>query len=104
MKTSPKDIEALEKRIRQMKDHQREKHSSDDASSKHDAIASAFRIGTEFVAAVFVGMSIGYMLDKIFGTKVIFILVFSLFGCMAGILNVYRTAKEIDKSIQKGKK
>ena len=103
MKTQPKDIESMEKRIRQMKSHQQKANSSEGAAKKHDTIANAFRIGTEFVAAVFVGMCIGYMLDKIFGTKVIFILVFSLFGCMAGILNVYRTAKEIDKSIQKEK-
>lgn len=103
MKTPPKDIESMENRIRQMKNLQQKTNSSDGVVSKHDAIATAFRIGTEFVAAVFVGICIGYMLDKIFGTKIIFILVFSLFGCMAGILNVYRTAKEIDKSIQKGK-
>ena len=49
------------------------------------------------------GICIGYALDKFFGTKVVFLLVFSIFGCMAGMLNVYRSAQEIDKNIQKGK-
>ena len=102
MKNNADDIKEMDKRIREMKEHQH-KQKTDVHSPLRDSIANAFRIGTEFIAAVLVGIAIGYTLDKIFGTKVVFLLVFSLFGCMAGMLNVYRSAQEMDKNIQKGK-
>lgn len=103
MKKNVADIEAMDKRIRELKAKQKQKDKSESVSPLRGSIASAFRIGTEFIAAVLVGICIGYTLDKIFGTKVVFLLVFSLFGCMAGMLNVYRSAQEMDKNIQKGK-
>ncbi len=102
MKKNAADIEAMDKRIRELKEQQQAK-KAEPSSPLRNSIANAFRIGTEFIAAVLAGICIGYTLDKIFGTKVIFLLVFSLFGCMAGMLNVYRSAQEMDKDIQKGK-
>ena len=99
MKKASSDIEEIDKRIRNLKEKQQKSGKDNNASPIKDAVANAFRIGTEFIAAV----CIGFTLDKIFGTKVVFLLVFSLFGCMAGMLNVYRSAQEMDKNIQKGK-
>lgn len=103
MKKTAEDIEAINKRIQQLKSSQQIVKKKAEKLSMHHAITNAFRIGTEFIAAVLAGICIGVASDKIFGTKVIFLLVFSLFGCMAGILNVYRSAKEMDKRIQEGK-
>ena len=103
MKKESSDIEEIDKRIRNLKEKQQKSGKDNNASPIKDAVANAFRIGTEFIAAVLVGICIGFTLDKIFGTKVVFLLVLSLFGCMAGMLNVYRSAQEMDKNIQKGK-
>ncbi len=103
MKKDPQDIKELDKRIRDFKSEQVKKEHKSQNSPWRDSMAGAFRIGTEFVAAVAVGICLGYTLDKIFGTKVVFLLVFSVFGCMAGMLNVYRSAQEMDKNIQKEK-
>ena len=103
MKKDPQDIKELAERIREFKSKQIKKENKGQNSSWRNSVAGAFRIGTEFVAAVAVGICLGYTLDKIFGTKVVFLLVFSVFGCMAGMLNVYRSAQEIDKNIQKEK-
>ncbi len=58
---------------------------------------NAFRLGTELVAAVAVGTIIGFILDNWFDTKPLFILIFFFVGFAAGILNVVRTAKEMQK-------
>ena len=47
------------------------------------------------VAAVMVGTIIGFILDSWFGTKPWLILVFFFVGVIAGILNVIRTAKQM---------
>ena len=57
----------------------------------------AFKLSTELVAAVLVGTIIGFILDNWFDTKPLFILIFFFVGFAAGILNVVRTAKEMQK-------
>ena len=58
---------------------------------------NAFRLGTELVAAVAVGTIIGFILDNWFDTKPLLMIVFFFIGSAAGILNVVRTAKTIQK-------
>ena len=60
-------------------------------------LGSAFKLGTELVAAVIVGTIIGFILDNWFDTKPLLIIVFFLFGAAAGITNVFRTAKKMQK-------
>ena len=60
-------------------------------------MGSAFRLGTELVAAVLVGTIIGFILDNWFGTKPWFIITFFFIGVIAGILNVIRVANNMQK-------
>ena len=57
----------------------------------------AFKLGTEFVAAVTVGTIIGFILDNWFGTKPWLIIVFFFIGSAAGMLNITRAAKRMQK-------
>ena len=58
-------------------------------------LGSAFKLGTELVAAVVVGTIIGFILDNWFGTKPWLIIIFFFLGFFAGVLNVFRTAKRM---------
>ena len=69
--------------------------SNNNDNEKGLFMGSAFRLGTELVAAVVVGTIIGFILDSWFGTKPWFIIIFFLLGVTAGILNVIRTAKKM---------
>ena len=60
-------------------------------------IGNAFKLSTELVAAVAVGTIIGFIFDKTFGTKPWFILIFFFVGVVAGITNVIRSAKNMQK-------
>ena len=60
-------------------------------------IGSAFKLSTELVSAVAVGTIIGFIFDKTFGTKPWFILIFFFVGVVAGITNVIRSAKNMQK-------
>ncbi len=61
------------------------------------SIGSAFKLSTELVSAVAVGTIIGFILDKTFGTKPWLILIFFFVGVIAGISNVIRSAKNMQK-------
>ena len=60
-------------------------------------IGTAFKLSTELVAAVAVGTIIGFIFDKNFRTKPWFILIFFFVGVVAGITNVIRSAKNMQK-------
>ena len=64
---------------------------------KGSFMGSAFKLGTELVAAVGVGTIIGFILDSWFGTKPWLIIIFFFLGTAAGILNVIRTANKMQK-------
>ena len=63
--------------------------------SSSSNIGTAFKLSTEMVAAVVVGTIIGFILDNWFGTKPWLILIFFFVGVVAGILNVVRSAKNM---------
>lgn len=52
--------------------------------------AIAIRVGVELVAALLVGVGIGWLLDRWLHTRPVFLIVFVLLGGAAGIRNVYR--------------
>ena len=60
-------------------------------------MGSAFKLGTELVAAVGVGTIIGFILDSWFDTKPWLIIIFFFLGAAAGMLNVIRTANRMQK-------
>jgi ATP synthase protein I len=59
----------------------------------------AFRIGVELVAALLVGGGIGWLLDRWWGTEPFLLLLFFFLGAAAGILNVFRAAKEMQRQM-----
>ena len=61
------------------------------------SIGAAFKLSTELVAAVAVGTIIGFIFDQTFGTRPWFILIFFFVGVVAGITNVIRSAKNMQK-------
>ena len=69
----------------------------DNENNKTSPIGTAFKLSTELVAAVAVGTIIGFIFDKTFGTKPWFILIFFFVGVVAGITNVIRSAKNMQK-------
>ena len=60
-------------------------------------IGQAFKLSTELVAAVLVGTIIGFILDNWFDTKPWFIITFFFIGVVAGLLNVIKVAKSMQK-------
>ena len=68
-----------------------------DSQKNGSFMGSAFKLGTELVAAVIVGTIIGFILDNWFGTKPWFIVIFFFLGAAAGMLNVIRAASKMQK-------
>ena len=71
------------------------KKSNISKESSSSNLGIAFKMSTEMVAAVVVGTIIGFILDNWFGTKPWLILIFFFVGVVAGILNVIKSAKNM---------
>ena len=72
------------------------KNSSKNTESS-SSMGAAFKMSTELVSAVVVGTIIGFILDNWFGTKPWLILIFFFVGVIAGIMNVVKSAKRMQK-------
>ncbi len=59
----------------------------------------AMRLGVEIVSALVIGVGIGLLIDYWLGTKPWFMLLFFVFGSVAGFLNVYRVTTGIGQSV-----
>ena len=66
-------------------------------NQKTSNFGEAFKLSTELVAAVAVGTIIGFILDNWFGTKPWLIIIFFFLGSIAGMLNVIRAARKMQK-------
>ena len=74
-----------------------DKDKKSEKENKGSSMGSAFKMSTELVSAVAVGTIIGFILDNWFGTKPWLIIIFFFIGSAAGMLNVIRSAKTMQK-------
>ena len=91
---NPKDLETRLKIAKSKLKNEKMKNTGE----KGVFLGNAFKLGTELVAAVAVGTIIGFILDSWFDTKPILIVIFFIFGSIAGIVNVIRAAKRMQGS------
>jgi ATP synthase protein I len=59
------------------------------------ALGVGFRIAIELVAALCVGLALGWVFDRVLGTKPWGLIAFFFLGAAAGMLNVFRAAKNV---------
>lgn len=82
----PPPFRDLDKRLREA----RTRRPRGNGKAASTGVGLAFRIGTELVAGLVVGVGIGWLLDYWLGTKPWLMVLFFFLGAGAGILNVYR--------------
>ena len=93
-----KDVKEISTRLRIAKKNA--KGSKDrNRGSNVTSVGKALKISTELVAAVIVGSTMGFLLDNWFDTKPLLTICFFILGVAAGILNVFKSAKKMQKKL-----
>jgi len=103
----PRDDEALrawDARLRKARERAggagRGRHrSGNGAASPGEGWAVAVRVGVDLLAALVVGVAIGWGLDEWLGTRPWLMVVFFFLGSAAGTMNVYRTMSGIGHEV-----
>ena len=86
----------LKTRLKIAKSKYKNKNQSEKDNQK-SSFGKAFQLSTELVSAVLVATIIGFILDNWFDTKPWLIIAFFFIGVAAGIINVIRSAKKMQK-------
>jgi ATP synthase protein I len=94
----PEDIKELQEKIIALKHRDDEKKKISASVTRLTSTAVGLRIGIELASGTIIGMGIGYILDKILDFRVVMLLIFTVFGSLAGILNVYRYTKSLEEN------
>ena len=91
------DPNEIKNRIEKAKSDLGTKETNETKDKTVSPLGIAMKMGTEFVAAVFVASFIGFYIDKWLETTPVFIIIFFFIGSVAGIFNVVRSSKMINK-------
>ena len=86
-------IDNLKKKIDQLKNNK----DNENKNRKMSGASFGFKISTEIVAALIVGVVIGLLVDNYFNSSPFGLIIFFILGAIAGFLNVYRIMGRIEK-------
>ena len=92
MNNENKNISKLKEKIEDIES----KISKKSKPTKENGAAFGFKISTELVAALVVGVGIGLIVDNFLGTKPFGLIIFFILGAFAGFLNIYRIMRHIE--------
>ena len=90
--TPPDPLARLGERLARARQQEGQEQERGDSAPPR-GLGLGMRIGIELVAALCVGLALGWVIDRIFGTRPWGLIVFFFFGAAAGMLNVFRMAK-----------
>src|SRR5689334_8728861 len=82
----------LDSRVRELRSRMgaRRERGEDLGDSRPIGYGSGVQVGIELVGGVLGGLLIGYLLDRVFGSGPVLLIVFFFLGAAAGMLNAYR--------------
>lgn len=98
MEEQPEDLRELKNRINVLRRQNEKKIVRSDFAQEYNL---AVRMVIEFISPIILGLCIGYAIDVFFKITPICMIIFSIFGLMAGILNIYKVYIAIDKNNRK---
>jgi ATP synthase protein I len=99
----PRDLNQFDAKLKAARD--RIEGNGDQGSKKgsyNDSLAGVgYRMSIELVVGICVGLGLGWLIDAQMGTKPLFMLVLMFLGLVAGIFNVVRLSKDVQRRLDK---
>lgn len=99
---NPESLRDLDARLKEARRRQSAGERRPGRAVSGVGMGAGFRIAVEILAALAVGVGLGLALDQWLGTKPWLMILFFFLGCAAAMLNVVRTARELDRQRKRG--
>lgn len=98
----PRDLNQFDAKLKAARDRIEGRDEGSKKASYNDSLAGVgYRMSIELVVGICVGLGLGWLVDTQMGTKPWFMLVFMFLGLVAGIFNVVRLSKDIQRRLDK---
>lgn len=96
----PNEVSDFEARLKAARDKAEGNSGQTPSRFQYESssLGLGFRLSIELMVGLVVGLGIGWLLDGWLGTKPLFMIVLMFVGLGAGILNVVRASKQLDKA------
>jgi ATP synthase protein I len=99
---SPHDLDQFDAKLKAARDKIEGRGADSNKGSYNDSLAGVgYRMSIELVVGICVGLGLGWLIDTQMGTKPWFMLILMFLGLVAGIFNVVRLSKDVQRRIDK---
>ena len=99
----PRDLDQFDAKLKAARDRieGREGEGSRKGSYNDSLVGVGYRMSIELVVGICAGLGLGWLIDRQMGTKPWFMLILMFVGLAAGILNVVRLSKDVQRRMDK---
>jgi ATP synthase protein I len=98
----PRDLDQFDAKLKAARDRIEGRGEGSKKASYDDSLAGVgYRMSIELVVGICLGLGLGWLIDTQLGTKPWFMLVFMFLGLAAGIFNVVRLSKDVQRRMDK---
>lgn len=98
----PRNLDQLDAKLKAARDRIEGRDKGSKLGSYNDSLAGVgYRMSIELVVGICAGLGLGWLIDWQMGTKPWFMIGFMFVGLAAGIFNVVRLSKDIQRRMDK---
>jgi ATP synthase protein I len=99
---NPRDLDQFDAKLKAARDRIEGRGEGSKKGSYNDSLVGVgYRMSIELVVGICVGLGLGWLVDTQMGTKPWFMIGFMFLGLAAGVLNVVRMSKDIQRRMDK---
>ncbi|HEV8391275.1 MAG TPA: AtpZ/AtpI family protein [Dongiaceae bacterium] len=98
----PRDLNQFDAKLKAARDRIEGREDQGSKGSYNDSLAGVgYRMSIELVVGICVGLGLGWLVDRQMGTKPWFMIGFMFLGLVAGVFNVVRLSKDVQRRMDK---
>ena len=98
----PRDLDQFDAKLKAARDRIEGREEGPKKSSYNDSLAGVgYRMSIELVVGICAGLGLGWLIDARMGTKPWFMIGLMFVGLAAGIFNVVRLSKDVQRRMDK---
>jgi ATP synthase protein I len=98
----PRNLDQFDAKLKAARDRIEERGQGSKLGSYNDSLAGiGYRMSIELVVGICVGLGLGWLIDQQMGTRPWFMIGLMFLGLVAGIFNVVRLSKDVQRRMDK---
>lgn len=98
----PRDLDKFDAKLKAARDRIEGREGEGSKGSYNDSLAGVgYRMSIELMVGICAGLGLGWLIDWQMGTKPWFMIILMFVGLVAGVFNVVRLSKDVQRRMDK---